>query len=87
MAATQGGKELWWSTHKTRCGDRDSCPSLSPQCEAPSETGFVNHLLFSSEPIEGENVWREMAPGEVVGVDFRMRLGRFHLEKKSLPIA
>ncbi len=86
MAATQGGKELFWSTYKTRCGDRDSCPSLSPECEAPTESGFVNHLIFSSEPIEGENIWNEMEHGEVVGVDWRMRLARFHLEKKKLEV-
>lgn len=74
MAATQGGKELYWSTYKTRCGDRDSCPSLSPSCEAPTTTGFVNHLVFSSEPIDGENVWIPMVRGEFVAVDWRMRL-------------
>jgi glutamine amidotransferase len=86
MAGTQGGKELFWSTYKTRCGDRDSCPSLSPECEAPTATGFVNHLLFSSEPLEGENIWTELEPGEVVGVDWRMRLGRFHTGAKRLPV-
>jgi len=76
MAATQGGKELYWSTYKNRCADRDVCPSLAPECEAPSRTGFVNHLVFSSEPIDGENVWDEMAPGEVVAIDWRMQLVR-----------
>ncbi len=74
MVAHQGGKELYWSGHKTRCADRDSCPSLSPECEAPTETGHVNHLIVSSEPLSGENVWNEMRPGELVGVDWRMRL-------------
>lgn len=86
MAATQGGKELHWSTHKTRCGDRDSCPNLAPECEAPTETGFVNHLIFSSEPIAGENVWNEMAVGDVVGVDWRMRLSRAHLSRRTLGV-
>ncbi len=86
MAGTHGGKELFWSTYKTRCGDRDSCPSLSPECEAPTHTGFVNHLLFSSEPLEGENIWTELGLGEVVGVDWRMRLARFHLDPKRLPV-
>lgn len=76
MAAHQGGKELFWSTHKTRCADRDSCPSLAPECEAASESGYVNHLIFTSEPLQGENVWTEMASGEVLGVDWRMRLRR-----------
>ncbi len=84
MAAIRSGKELYWSTYKTRCSDRDSCPSLSPECEAATETGFVNHLVFSSEPLGGENVWIPMEQGEVVAVDWRMQLrrddgGRRHL--------
>lgn len=86
MAATQSGKELFWSTYKTRCADRDTCPSLSAECEAPTETGFVNHLVFSSEKIDGENIWNEMERDEVVGVDWRMRLARFHLTKKKLDV-
>jgi len=74
MVATQGGKELHYSTYKTTCADRDTCPHLAPHCEAPTETGFVNHLLFSSEPTSGEAVWHTMKPGDVVGVDWRMRL-------------
>ncbi len=74
MVAHQGGKELYWSSHKTRCGDRDSCPSLSAECEAPSASGYVNHLIFTSEPLQGENVWNALRPGELVGVDWRMRL-------------
>ncbi|MFK7991577.1 MAG: class II glutamine amidotransferase [Sandaracinaceae bacterium] len=76
MVAHQGGKELYWSTHKTRCGDRDVCPSLSPECEAPSESGYVNHLIFTSEPLQGENVWNEMEAGELIGVDWRMKVRR-----------
>lgn len=84
MAAVRSGKELFFSTHKTRCADRDSCPNLAPECEAPSETGFVNHLLISSEPLLGENVWFEMADDEVVGVDSRMRLLRSADAKRRL---
>ena len=65
MAAVQGGKELHWSTHKQRCGDRDTCPSLAPECEAPTHTGFVNHWIVSSEPLQGENVWVPLEPGEL----------------------
>jgi glutamine amidotransferase len=46
----------------------------------------VNHLVFSSEPIEGENIWNEMDRDEVVGVDWRMRLARFHLTKQKLEV-
>jgi glutamine amidotransferase len=84
MVAHQGGKELYWYSHKTRCADRDTCASLSPECEAPSGTGYVNHLILTSEPLQGENVWNPMSPGDMVGVDWRMRLvqrvaGRRHL--------
>lgn len=87
MAAVRSGKELFFSTHKTHCSDRDHCPNLSPECEAPSQTGFVNHLLVSSEPLLGENIWTEMADGEVVGVDARMRLMRSTDGKRRLSIA
>ncbi|MET0283963.1 MAG: class II glutamine amidotransferase [Polyangiales bacterium] len=74
MLGHQGGKELTYSTHKTRCADRDVCKKLSAACEAPTQDGFVNHLIFTSVPLSGENVWHELRPGEVVGVDARMRL-------------
>ncbi|NOY94636.1 MAG: class II glutamine amidotransferase [Deltaproteobacteria bacterium] len=85
MVATQGGKELHYSTYKTHCADRDSCPHLAPHCEAPTATGFVNHLLFSSEPTSGEAVWHAMKPGDVVGVDWRMRLFQTRVEEAEHP--
>jgi glutamine amidotransferase len=83
MVATQGGKELYWSSHKARCPDRHSCPSLSAECESATRTGFVNHLVFSSEPLQGDNVWQELAPGEIMGVDWRMRIQRCHVDHKD----
>lgn len=88
MAATQGGKDLYWSTHKSRCADRDECAHLAPECEAPATTGGrVNHLVFSSEVIHGDNVFTSLAAGDVIGVDWRMRLYRGHTEHRSLPVA
>jgi glutamine amidotransferase len=87
MVAVNGGKELYWSTHKRRCSDRETCSSLSPECEAPTVTGFVNHLILSSEPLQGENVWQAFEPGEVIGVDYRMRLHRTKLERRNLAVA
>ncbi|MCA9535120.1 MAG: class II glutamine amidotransferase [Myxococcales bacterium] len=86
MAATQGGKELFVSTYKTRCSDRDECKSLSPECEAPTESGFVNHLVLSSERMGGENVWLPLEPGEFVGVDAQMRLHRERTGHRRLPV-
>ena len=77
MLAHQGGKSIYVSTHKKRCSERDSCPYFKPECEGSIDSGFVSHMVVSSEPIQGENVWVRMQPHEMVGVDWRMRLQRF----------
>ena len=88
LIATQGGRELHLFTHKTRCSDRDSCPSLSAACEAPSPEGTpVNHFVLSSEPLQGESVWSALAPGDMVGVDATMRIWRSHVDRRALPLA
>lgn len=86
LAATQGGKELFVSTHKTRCQDRDVCAHLAPECEAPTRTGFINHLIFSSEIIDGDNVWDELRHGDIIGVDWRMRMVRSAVDKRMLQV-
>lgn len=86
LAATQGGKELYWSSHKTECGDRDRCPHLAPECEAPSRTGFVNHLVISSEPSLGENVWQQMHTGEIIGIDWQMRMQQGAVHRRQLSV-
>jgi len=87
LVATHGGKELSFSTYKRRCPDRDHCPSLSAACEAPSPTGHVNHLIVSSERLQGSNVWEELAPGDILGVDARMHVVRTRLGRgPSLPV-
>ena len=78
MAAHHGGKELYFSTWKRRCADRDTCPSLSKSCESATSSGAsVNHLLIASEPLQGENVWEPLNEGDIVGVDWRMRLQHY----------
>lgn len=84
MVATQGGKELLFSTYKTRCPDRHQCASLSAVCEAPSTTGHVNHLIVSSEKLQGFNVWEELAPGDILAVDGSMRVMRSRVGRHSL---
>lgn len=84
MVATQGGKELSFSTYKRRCPDRGTCPSLSSACEAPSIDGRVNHLIVSSERLQGSNVWEELAPGDILAVDARMRAVRTSVGRRGL---
>lgn len=86
LVGIHGGKELFLSTHKHRCSERDHCPSLSAECEAPSQTGFVNHFILSSEPLSGQNVWNELTPGSVAAIDGSMRMLHTHLDHISLPI-
>ena len=83
MVAMQGGLTLHWSTHKKRCPERDSCASLMPLCESVAQDGDkVNHLIISSEPLQGHNVWNKMELGDMVSVDAEMRLHRL---KVNLP--
>ena len=79
LVAHQGGKNLYYSSWKRRCPERDGCPSFGPECEAEIESGFVKHLLVSSEPLQGDNVWNALSPHEVVGVDWRMQMSRVQL--------
>jgi glutamine amidotransferase len=86
LAATQGGKPLYYSTYKNRCPDRDSCPSLSAECEAATATGFVNHLIISSEQLQGDNVWVELEEGDIMAVDHRMQVFHGRLDERHLPV-
>jgi predicted glutamine amidotransferase len=75
MLAHHGGKNLNYSTHKSLCPERKTCPSFSKSCESPSQLGErVNHLIFSSEPLSGKNIWNPMKPGQIIGVDAQMKL-------------
>lgn len=75
MIAMNGGMGLYYSTHKKKCPERDTCASFAPWCEAlPTGDKKVNHLIFSSEPLQGENIWIKMSPGELVGIDAGMKL-------------
>ena len=77
MLAHQGGKTLFYSTHKKRCPDRDQCPMFANVCERPVKSGRVHHLIFSSEPLQGENVWIPMRFEEMIGLDDGMILKKF----------
>src|SRR5690606_29063567 len=82
MLGHQGGKQLYFSAHKQRCPERDTCAFFANECErAPPERGFVSHLIFSSEPLHGDNVWIPLSPGDMVAADGRMRMERFHADR------
>jgi glutamine amidotransferase len=84
MVATQGGKELAFSTYKRRCPERDRCQSLASVCEAPTRDGRVNHLIVSSERLQGSNVWEDLAPGDILGVDATMHAVRARFDRCSI---
>ncbi|MEO0814266.1 MAG: class II glutamine amidotransferase, partial [Myxococcota bacterium] len=50
-------KELFFSTHKERCPERDSCHAFEAgRCESRVDDGLVKHLVVTSERIaEGPN--------------------------------
>jgi predicted glutamine amidotransferase len=75
MIALNGGMSLYYSTFKNKCPERDTCSSFAPWCEAMAQGDKrVNHLIISSERLQGENVWHKLSPGEMVGVDIEMKL-------------
>lgn len=80
IAACRRGRTLHYSSHKVRCGDRDTCPSFSPACEAPVPPGApVTHFLVASERISSEDVWSEVPEDGIVGIDAAMRVHRSSL--------
>lgn len=74
MAGIHGGQPLKYSTYKKKCPERDSCPFFEPRCESiAGQNNSVNHLLFSSEALKGENIWQDLEPGDLVAVDQDMK--------------
>lgn len=74
MLAFQGGKNLFYSTHKTLCSERDTCSKYNKSCENELTEGNVNHLILASEPLQGENVWKQLPHNSFVGVNQDMEL-------------
>jgi glutamine amidotransferase len=80
MIGFQGGQHLNFSSHKSLCSERETCSYYSKICEHPTKNNEqVNHLIFSSEKLVGENIWQKMERGELIGVDSNMYLTRFKL--------
>lgn len=88
MIAMNGGMSLYYSTHKKKCPERDTCSSFAPWCENPAQGEMsVNHLIFSSEPLQGENIWKKLKPGELVGVDDKMKLQEIQIDLPFVKVA
>lgn len=80
MIGFNGGQTLRYSTFKKQCPDRNSCDFFSHSCENEVQFGSkINHLIFSSEYLEGENIWRYMPKGTMVGVNKNMEFLKFEL--------
>ena len=74
MLGLQAGKPLYFSTHKKSCPDRGSCKFFGKYCESPHSDDPVNHLIFSSEPLQGENVWIPLQHKEIICIDRSMKI-------------
>ncbi len=80
MVAFNGGQSLNYSTHKKLCSERETCSYYSFACENKVKLNSpVNHLIFSSEELTGENIWSDLKKGEMVGVDSNMYFSKFEL--------
>ncbi|MBD65379.1 MAG: class II glutamine amidotransferase [Halobacteriovoraceae bacterium] len=80
MLGFNGGQKLHYSTYKTKCSERESCPFFAPVCEAKASFDEpINHLIFSSEKLAGENIWTEMDKGELIAIDHELKFLNFQL--------
>ncbi len=85
MIAFNGGLQLKYSTYKTKCSESETCAFYGENCVNPSDKGHqIKHLLFSSEELQGENIWLRMKNGEMIGVDEEMLLHQSQLEVEFL---
>lgn len=67
MVAFQGGKSLYYSTHKSKCPESGTCNFFNQTCEnRAANKSIVNHLLISSDPLSGQNEWTAMKTGELI---------------------
>lgn len=80
LIGMQGGQPLHYSTFKAKCPERDECGFFNPSCENKSaQNQSINHLIISSEPLQGQNIWNNMKSGELVAVDVKMQFIHAHL--------
>jgi predicted glutamine amidotransferase len=80
----QGGQPIKYCTHKSLCPEREICTFFNQKkCETQAKQGdLINHLILTSEEIKGVNIWTDLKPGEIVGIDYEMK---FHLDLIPIP--
>ncbi len=80
MFCFNGGKDLFYTTHKIKCPDRESCDYLAESCENPVGNGqTIQHLIISSEVLNAENVWHQTQVGDFLLLDKHMKLHTFSI--------
>ncbi len=81
LLAYRYNRELFFSTYKSMCPERDECSAYEAyRCEQEVEDGIVKHLIVTSEHVEsGTNVWVELDDGDYVEADRGMNFGRGRL--------
>jgi glutamine amidotransferase len=81
MLGYRNGKELFFSTYKQRCPERETCYAFEEaRCEREVTDGIVKHLIVTSERLElGHNVWQELDNDELVVVGHGMGFKRQRL--------
>lgn len=82
LFAHHGGKDLYYSTYKRICSEKDTCPYFAPECISAPKHGTVRHLILSSEPLSGENIWHKMHISETICID-----GDMNFQKKKINLA
>lgn len=81
MVGFHGGQHLSYSSYKSECSEKDNCDFYSEECVNPVKNNSkVNHLVFSSEELNGENIWIKLKKGELIGVDSKISLSKFNLK-------
>ena len=93
LFARQAGLELFVSTQKTQCQDAETCAEPNKICLMGflpkfkvGRTRKCNHLLVSSEPIGGDNIWEEVPEGALIALDDNLNVAYMdHLNHFGLP--
>ena len=69
MLAFHGGQPLFYSTHKNKCPQSDTCPHYNKTCENEIKDNQVNHFIAASEPLNQENIWNKMKLYDLAIID------------------